>query len=256
MGMGEAMRAGVFAVLVLSCLFAGTGLVKAQEREGTAGQPAPADKVDQEEMRHLIREGLQLLKSGQPRQAIDNDFDKIIAAYEAAYKHGKVQVYSIANPAEALAYMAMAAKDGKHAVALDDTWAYALYFKGYALVEVGDLAGGEAVLQQAQAMAPFNPQIMMERANIHKLRKEWPQAMELYQEAAGFASGFARPGLEADMEAKANHGIAYIDSETGKLDEAEAIYKKCLEKNPQDGYAKNELQYIAEQRAKQARPGR
>ncbi|EGY01347.1 diguanylate cyclase/phosphodiesterase [Nitrospirillum viridazoti Y2] len=234
-------------------LLAGAGRATAEEQGGAAGPTASADKVDHEEMRHLIRDGLQLLQSGQPRQAIDSDFDKIIAAYEAAYKDGKVQVYSIANPAEALAYMAMAAKDGKHAVALDDTWAYALYFKGYALVEMSDLAGGEAVLQQAQALAPFNPQIMMERANIHKLRKEWPQAMELYQAAAGFASGFARPGLEADMEAKASHGIAYIDSETGKLDEAEAIYKKCLEKNPQDGYAKNELQFIAGQRAKQAR---
>ncbi|WP_145615588.1 tetratricopeptide repeat protein [Nitrospirillum bahiense] len=234
-------------------LLAGAGRATAQESGSAAGPTVPSDKVDHEEMRHLIREGLQMLQSGQPRQAIDTDFDKIIAAYEAAYKDGKVQVYSIANPAEALAYMAMAAKDGKHAVALDDTWAYALYFKGYALVEMSDLAGGEAVLQQAQALAPFNPQIMMERANIHKLRKEWPQAMELYQAAAAFVSGFARPGLEADMEAKANHGIAYIDSETGKLDEAEAIYKKCLEKNPQDGYAKNELQYIAGQRAKQAR---
>jgi tetratricopeptide (TPR) repeat protein len=49
--------------------------------------------------------------------------------------------------------------------------------------------------------------------------------------------------------------MGWILVERGKLDEAEALYRQCLELNPDDSHAKAELDYIAQQRAKRPRVG-
>jgi Flp pilus assembly protein TadD len=51
---------------------------------------------------------------------------------------------------------------------------------------------------------------------------------------------------------RAWRGKAYCLVEQGHLDEAEQLYHKCLELDPNDSKAKNELKYIASKR-RQAR---
>lgn len=51
--------------------------------------------------------------------------------------------------------------------------------------------------------------------------------------------------------ARAWRGIGFVYIETGKLDEAEELYKKCLELNAEDKMAKAELAYIENLREKQ-----
>jgi tetratricopeptide (TPR) repeat protein len=42
--------------------------------------------------------------------------------------------------------------------------------------------------------------------------------------------------------------------EQNRLDEAEALYRKCLELDPKDGRAAAELRYVQAQRAKAGNP--
>ncbi|MBB6250093.1 tetratricopeptide repeat protein [Nitrospirillum iridis] len=226
-----------------------------------AGQPAasspPADpkvaaeKAEDEAMLRLLGEGAQLMRSGQPRQAIET-YDKIIATYEARYQDSKEKLYCANGMAETLAYMMLAASQKQAAKALAPTWAVAYFMKGYALVELRDTASAKAALEKARDLSPYNPHFLNELANIYKGEKNWPLALETYQAAKEHVAAFALPQLKDKDETAALHGIAFVYSETGKLDEAETIYKQCLEKNPQDTYAQSELNYIAQQRAKQA----
>ncbi|MEA1676167.1 tetratricopeptide repeat protein [Nitrospirillum sp. BR 11163] len=257
------MRAGVFAVLLTSGLVFSTGHAWAQDQQAaqpqTQGQaaPAPADpkkeaeNAEDQAMVRLLQEGTQALRTGQPRQAIAS-YDQIIATYDARYKDRKEKVYCGSTPAETLAYMVLAASQKQSAIAVAPTWAVAHFLKGYAQVELQDLPGAKVSLERARDLSPYNPQFLIELANLYKSEKNWPLALETYQAAKEHSAAFSLPQAKATDEMKALHGIAFIYSETGKLDEAEAIYEQCLAKNPQDAYAQHELDYVTQQKAKQA----
>lgn len=269
--MGGAMRAGVFAVLLMTGLAFSTASAWAQDQETAPpvqipaqGQAAPApvdpkpadskkaaEEAEDQAMLRVIGEGVQLMRSGQPRQAIAF-FDQVIATYEVRYKDNPDRLYCGSSPAEILAYMLLAAsqKPTKSAHAVPNTWGAAYFFKGFSLVELKDLDAAKASLERARDLSPYNPHYLNELANIYKSEKNWPLALETYQAAKEHSAVFAQS--KEKEEQVALHGIAFIYSETGKLDEAEAIYKQCLAKNPQDAYAQHELDYVTQQKAKQA----
>ncbi|MDZ5648105.1 tetratricopeptide repeat protein [Nitrospirillum sp. BR 11828] len=261
MGMGEAMRGGVFAVLVSSGLVFSGASVWAQDQGAAPAQgqaaPAPADPqkaaedAEDQAMVRVLREGMQAMRSGQPRQAIAS-YDQVIATYEARYKGRKEKVYCGSTTVEVLAYMVLAASQKQSAIAVAPNWAIAYFLKGYAQVELQDLPGAKASLEHARDLSPYNPQFLIELANLYKSEKNWPLALETYQAAKEHSAAFSLPQAKDTDEMKALHGIAFVYSETGKLEEAEAIYKQCLAKNPQDAYAQHELDYVVQQKANQA----
>lgn len=261
MGIGGMMRAGMLAVLLTSGLVFSTGHAWAQDQPAaqpqTQGQAAPADpkkeaeNAEDQAMLRLLQEGTQALRTGQPRQAIAS-YDQIIATYEARYKNRKEKVYCGSTPAETLAYMVLAASQKQSAIAVAPTWAVAYFLKGFAQFDLQDLPGAKASLERARDLSPYNPQFLIELANLYKSEKNWPLALETYQAAKEHSAAFSLPQAKATNEMKAQHGIAFVYSETGKLDEAEAIYKQCLATNPRDAYAQHELDYVTQQKAKQA----
>jgi len=53
-----------------------------------------------------------------------------------------------------------------------------------------------------------------------------------------------------NRHAAAQRGLGFTLIERGRWQEAEAIYQKLLQENPQDARARNELEYIRQQREK------
>jgi tetratricopeptide (TPR) repeat protein len=88
---------------------------------------------------------------------------------------------------------------------------------------------------------------------VMQQEKNWPEALAAYTEAESAAE------LSYDKDSKqintpltrALRGQGYVLIETGKLDEAEQRYQRCLQLDPDDEGAKRELNYIANLRKKQ-----
>ena len=195
---------------------------------------------------HTARE---LMQTGKATEALEKFINPTIAEFQLQFGNSKQRVYCSNGAVETLMYLTQAAGDNVNAIAVDAGYAYAYYMRGYIMVEQHDVPQAIESLFKAVELSPKNPQFLCELANIYQDRREWAKAMELYERAAGSA-----PILETDgdtfFQRRAMRGKAFILVELQKLDEAEKLYRRCLELDPKDSSATNELQYIAGLRAK------
>jgi len=74
----------------------------------------------------------------------------------------------------------------------------------------------------------------------------------LFERAADDARQFT-PADEKTFElTRALRGMGWVRSEQRRFDEAEKLFRECLALKPDDTKAKSELEYIAQQRARQS----
>lgn len=175
--------------------------------------------------------------------------DEVIAGEQASHASETRTIYSAHTPAESLMYLTMAAADHKSAIVLDKTWAQALFLKGFELIDAGRRDEAQVYLQRAVAMAPLNAQYLNENAEYKKVNKDFTGALVQFNAAAD-AAEFAQENRKDPERRRAWRGMAYIYVEQGKLDEAEALYRKCLAADPNDKAAAGELGYVDQQRRK------
>lgn len=207
----------------------------------------PAPDIDAAQQPGLEAASRALL-DGHPDVALAR-IEPVVAAYTAAHANEKRKLYCGMSTAQTLAYMAAAAGEKRDAVALTPGYCDALYVKGFALVDLKRVAEARAVYEQLVALAPMNAHFLSELGQTYRPERNWPKMLELCTRAAGFAD------LAPPQKIAAEHGFAwrcmgFALTEQGKLDESEALYRKCLELDPTDAKAKGELSYIAEQRRK------
>ncbi|HET6553636.1 MAG TPA: tetratricopeptide repeat protein [Dyella sp.] len=195
--------------------------------------------------------GVQLLDQGIPDTAITRYFDPVIAHYEKLYPHAAGSVYFAHDPNESVIYAAMddpreQRGHRKLATVVDDsTWPDALELKGYALVEMQRNEEAIKVFKQAIEIAPIYPASWSELGNIYQARKQWGAAADAYRHAAQGAAWLEDPETRRTMQARAWRGEGSVMIETGKLDDAEAIYRRCLTLDPSDSRSKGQLAYIS-----------
>jgi len=216
-----------------------------------AGRAQEASKPSERDVKaaKLLQDGSLLAASRKPTEAIE-DFDKVIAIYEEAYRDEKAKLYSARSMPEGLLYMLEASKANTPAKVVSGNWAYAYYTKAYALVELRQLPEAKTSLQRAIELAPHNSQFLSELGGIYQIEKNWPNAMKTFL-AAEKQTEFSPPELKNAELSRAWRGQAYVYVEQNQLDEAEKLYRKCLELNASDKKALNELRFIQAQRAKQ-----
>ncbi|MHA7682610.1 tetratricopeptide repeat protein [Cupriavidus sp. PET2-C1] len=229
----RALLTTVALLLSISCL--------AQE----ASTPSALDA----EAARLLLEGSRLTKTGKLAEAIE-DFDKVSAMYESAFRGSKARLFSARFQPEALLYLLEAANAKTPARVVSGNWAYAYYMKGYVLVELGRLADAKVSLQQAIDLAPHNSQFISELAGVYQREKDWSLAMKTFQAAEMQAREFSPPELKNAELSRAWRGQGYVYVEQHQFDEAEALYHKCLELDASDTKAANELRFIQAQRVK------
>ena len=208
--------------------------------------PAPADP-DAAAL-PTIEAAKSVLQLHHPQQALDL-LAPLLDGYAARLATEKRRVYCGMSGTEALLYMSMAAKDRTGAVAIGPAYCDALYFKGYALIDLGRIADARAVYMQLATLAPMHAHFASELGQSYRPEKNWPAMLERCTAAAGMTT------LTVDADQKreklfAWHCQGFALTELGRLDESEKLYLDCLALDPLDTHARQELTYIAEQRAK------
>jgi Flp pilus assembly protein TadD len=188
----------------------------------------------------------ELIRDKKPAEAIVK-LDRVIANEAKRHEEERRQIYCAHSPAETLMYTGMAAQAGKAAVVLDPTWCMAIFLKGFALIDLNRPDEAKALFDRAVEMAPMNSQFLSELAEWHKVRREWDTAFTLFERSSA-AAELSDEGSRTSHKGRALRGMGFVLIEQGKLDEAERLFHQALELNPNDAGAKNELQYIEEQR--------
>ena len=208
-------------------------------------QGSPASPADEDAAQvKLLSESRRLLDSGKPNEAIEN-LDKVLADFKDKYGNSKKRIYCAQNPTESLSYLLIAAQEKREAVVLSGIWAGAHFMKGFALIDLGRMTEARSSIEQALYLSPNNPQYISEMAYIYGVEKNWPKALEYYQEAENCAEAFSSPEDKIHRLGVARRGQGYVLVELGRLTEAEGKYRQCLESDPNDKAAKEELEYIS-----------
>ena len=201
------------------------------------------------EVAQLHEHAVATLFSGQARAAIPL-LDQAIAQYEQHFAADPRQRYAAASRVETLFYLTQAANAGKDAYIIDPRWAELYYLRAYAHNELGELAAGKADLDALLALQPANAQALNERGFYYQREKNWQAAAADFEQATEFSQWIEDPATRQKMYGAAQRGLGFTLIERGRWQEAEAIYQKLLQENPQDARARNELEYIRQQREK------
>jgi len=191
-----------------------------------------------------LGEIVQLIQGGQPQQAVDK-LNPLLADYERRYA-GQPRPLCDVEPAETKAYAGVAGKDYTLA---DGGWCIALWAKGFALIDLKQLDAAVPFLERSVALAPFHPHYLSELGYAYQAQKSWQRSYDFYARAAD--SALRQEGERRNKSLRrAWFGMAFDMIEMGRLDDAEKLFRKCLEVSPNDEAVKSELRYIEEQRAK------
>jgi len=209
----------------------------------------PAAPSEQSSNAAAIERAWDAIEAKDPATAIAL-VEPVIAAEDAAHRGDRRQFYSAGSMAESLAYAAVGAKSGKDTVVVGPEWGKANFVKGFALIDLGRSDQARKFLERAVELSPFNAQFLGELGEWHKARREWPQAYDLFQRGEAVASMMPSEDSHKYFLRRALRGQGFVLIEQGRLDEAEALFKRCLEIDPEDDRAKSELNYIADQRKK------
>lgn len=200
-----------------------------------------------------LNQAVQMIRAKQLQGAIDQILTPMITAKESEHPAASSPMLHCANsPNEALLYLVRAASEKKAAVVVDNSWCTALFMRGFAEIDLGQLNAAEIDFGRAVALSPNNPRYLSELAALHVRKHEWPLALALYQRALDAAPAFATPGRANAEMGVALRGIGYVDVEIGKLDEAESSYRRALEIDASDQRSRAELGYVQAQKAKAA----
>lgn len=238
------MRRFTLSLFVTLMLLAG---VLPSARGEQAAAPTSEEKSNAEQT--LVDEAARLAGEGKPSEALQVA-EKAIAGYEARYGDSEKKIYSARTPPEAMLYMFKAVNADKDSIAVEPEYGYAWYLKAYVLTDLGRTQEALASLNKALALSPSNSQFLSELGNLQKVAKDWPNALATFEKAED-ASTVSPDEMKTIDLGRALRGQGFVLSELGRFDEAEAIFKHCLELDKDDTMAASELVYIEQQRAKQ-----
>ncbi|MBC9031475.1 tetratricopeptide repeat protein [Sphingomonas sp. JC676] len=193
-----------------------------------------------------VDKALALIKAGQPEAGLA-ELDQIIRDYEADYAGEKGRIFCASSPEESLQELATHSVANKgRAIAIGTTWCFALWAKGFALIDLDRLDEAVKFLERAVAMWPMRAQFHSELGYTYQMLKRPDDALASYTRAADLAER-----LEGDARTRALRtawfGMGFELIELDRLDEAEAILVKCLELTPDDEKVAHELKYVRDQ---------
>lgn len=225
------------------------GLVSSFAPARSEGTHGPAVGFDESALRTQVAQGLDAVKAGKAADAL-TIFDDVDRKFTAAHASGP-RVFCARGATETVLYMTRAAADGGgDAIAISGLWCDAIYYKAYALTELSRPADAANELDRALKMAPDNSLYLNERAELLMRSHQYDPAIAMYQLAERDSPYMVGDDSVRAMKSRACRGVGYILTEEGKLDESEADYRRCLTLDANDQKSKDELAYIAQQRAK------
>lgn len=206
----------------------------------TTDTPAP---LDDQAVQQLLAEGRDAMQAGRRLEAITDKFDPVIRSFEQQRANSGKLFLCARSQMEMFFYSGLGAATKQETVVLDTLWSDAYLLKGYAPVELGEVARAREALQAAVALAPQNAQYLAELAYNFQAAHEFEKSIEIYEEAID-AAELSPTELQKEEHGRALRGKGYSLIELGRLDEAEEIYKQALKINRSDKKARDDLTYI------------
>lgn len=191
-----------------------------------------------------IQQGADLTRAGNPQRAIDDYLDKAIGWFERTYLASGKAIYSAQSTEQAILYSALPQEPKREVLVVEGKWAELYLIKAYALIELGRLSDARVALEGAMTLAPMSARLVSEYAYTFQEEQNWNRAIEEYRRAADLAENWTDEALRTEELTRAWRGEGFALIELGRLDEARALYRKCLKLNRKDEAARNELKYI------------
>jgi Flp pilus assembly protein TadD len=221
------------------------------ESTPVAGTQA-SDKLDAEQRARLLL-GLAVATGGNPnpRAAISEFYDPVIAFYEATYTDKRQRYFSARSETEALLYSMQGAVDQAATTVVSRNWVEAHFMKGFALVDLQQLDAARVEYETALKLAPHNSQVLAELGDLYNREKNFTKALETFR-LAETDSEYSPPEAKDHDRARAWRGQGYAYTELKQWDVAEKMYRQSLALDKNDQRSVQELQYIQKQRSAQA----
>lgn len=211
---------------------------------------ARAASQDEQARAERLRHGIELLlRDGRLQAAIDEAFDPLIEAYARQYAGLGERVYCPRGEDEGQQYLGDATGEARgRGIVLADrpTWAYAYYYKGYALIDLHRMDEARQALGQALRLAPRNAQFLAELAATYQ-NEDRERMLAIARQAAD-ATRFSPPELRNDELGRALRSQGYALIGLRRWDEAEQAYRQALRLDPGDLHARAELDYVLSHR--------
>lgn len=197
----------------------------------------------------LLDAGYRLLERNKPVEALRKSFDVVARRLDARYAKNGGTFYCARGDVEAIFYAGLAAAQKKDANILSATWSDAHYLRGYALLEIGKITESREALERAVALSPRNSRYLSELGYTYQVEKDWAESLARYAEAEAAAEMSPDEVRNTDTS-RALRGQGFVLVELGRLDEAEAVYRKAMAADPSDKNSAGELKYIEQVRSK------
>lgn len=174
--------------------------------------------------------------------------EPVVASFEKEYSGEKRQIFCSQTAEQDGYYLATAAGHTDTVRLVASTWCEALYVKAFALVDLDRLDDAQSAFERLVAFAPKHARYLNELAYVLLKKKDWRHSIQAYATAEAAAS--FTPERRDYERCVSFRGIGYDLVELGRLDEAEAAYRKCLAITPDEPKSLGEIEYIKEQRKK------
>lgn len=211
--------------------------------------PVPGHQVNDKDAEQSARlqQGVALATGGNPRAAISQFYDPVIAFYETTYADHTQRYFSARSVAETLLYMIRGAKDHVATTVVSRNWVEAHFLKGYSLDDLQDQDAARAEYETALKLAPDNSQVLAELGGLYNRQKDFNKALETYR-LAETDSEYSPPEAKDLDRARAWRGQGYAYVELHQWDDAERMYRQSLALDKTDRHSQQEIQYIQRQR--------
>jgi tetratricopeptide (TPR) repeat protein len=217
-----------------------------------AAAAAPA-VLTPDQIHKLLEDGEGVLKQGNPELAIKDYFEPVNQSFmrQTAKAGANDEIYSSHGASETAAYTSKIAKENEGAktptqlVIVDGAWTDALVLKARALIQLQRIPQARSALDMATTVSPAYPTAWLVLASTYDAEKNWDKALATYKNAENYAGAVDDKAQQADVLTAALRGQAVALTELGRLDEAAALYKRCLRVNKNDTAATEGLAHIA-----------
>ena len=194
-----------------------------------------------------ISQAFSAIQAGDPARALAT-VEPVVASFDKEFSGEKRHIFCSQTAEQDGYYMTTADGGADNVRLVTVTWCNALYVKAFALVDLGRLDDAQSAFERLVAFAPKHSRYLNELAYVLLKKKEWQHSIDAYRNAEAAAT--FTPARRDYERCVSFRGIGYDLVELGRLDDAEAAYRKCLAIIPDEPKSLGEIEYIKEQRKK------
>jgi tetratricopeptide (TPR) repeat protein len=224
-----------------------TGLLVAAMLTAVPMAAAGQDKDRDSAASATIGQAFSAIQAGDPARALAT-VEPVVVSFDKEFSSEKRHIFCSQTAEQDGYYMTTADGGADNVRLVTVTWCQALYVKAFALVDLERLDDAQSAFERLVAFAPKHARYINELAYVLLKKKQWQRSIETYTSAEA-AAAFT-PERRDYERCVSFRGIGYDLVELGRLDDAEAAYRKCLAIIPDEPKSLGEIEYIKEQRKK------